>query len=210
MATKDENGNWIDAAGKTVPQKYIDSHTKARDKLVEALVGAAQTERKRLEKFGADANAKIQKFLEQLFSQEGFTPNKKGNYTLTNFSGDQQVCVKVHEFMEFDERITLAKRLIDECIEDWSEGADANLLALVNEAFRVRGKKGLDVKSVLGLKKIQVKDKSGRWAKAMKLIDESLRTVASKSYLQFKVRPDPSAEWKTIRLDLADVALGAG
>ena len=205
MAKKTEDGDWIDRAGKAVPPTYVKPHDKARDRLVESLIKKAEAENARLQKLAVESKKRMQDFLEEMFEKQQLQPNKGGNYTLNNFSGDQQVCIKVHQFMEFDERIEMAKALIDECIEAWSSGASDNLVALVNDAFRVRGNKGLDVRSVLGLKKINVKDKTGKWTKAMKLIDESLQVVNSKSYIQFKKRPGPDADWETIRLDIAAV-----
>lgn len=205
MATKDNDGNWIDATGKAVPPSYVSSQDKARDRLVEKHHKLAVRMSAQLAQLKRETMAAIDGYLEALFKKHGVKPNERGNYTLTGFSGDKQIILKMHRYMDFNESIEAAKALIDQCLDDWSADANQNLRTIVTEAFRVHGKKGLDVKSVLQLRTYKIKDKSGRWQKAMDLIGDSLYVTNAKAYVQFRSRASQDEDWKSIPLDIAAV-----
>lgn len=205
MPIKDEDGNWINATGQAVPPNYVPQQDKLRDRLVEKYFNRAVKVHDQLAALKREAHQAIDAYLAELFAKYDAAPNERGNYTLTGFSGDKQVIVKIQRYLEFDERIEAAKEIVDECLERWSSDANANLKTLVTEAFRVRGKKGLDVKSILALRTYKITDKSGRWQQAMDLIGESLYVGRSRAYLQFKHRPSVEHDWRSIPLDIAAV-----
>lgn len=211
MPTKDENGHWINPTGEAVPPKYVPPQDKLRDKLVEKYFAKAVKANEQLAALKRDAHEAIDAYLTTLFEKYDAKPNERGNYTLTGFSGDKQVIVKIQRYLEFDEQIEVAKQLVDQCLEEWSNAADAdndalhNLSVIANDAFRVRGKQGLDVKSILRLRTYKIKDKTGRWQRAMDLIGESLYVGRSRAYLQFKHRPTLNDDWQAVPLDIAAV-----
>ena len=61
----------------------------------------------------------------------------------------------------------------------------------------------INVKSVLNLRRIKIKNK--KWEKAMKLIDEARSVSSSKSYVRFFKRLK-NGTWKSILLDLATIS----
>ena len=204
MAEKDDKGRWIDGAGNHVPMKYIDPVDKKRDQLVEKEIRACLLMQQRLAAFKAGVLADITKYLDWLADRSGdkaFSPG--GNYQLTNFSGNRRVQIKVNKVIEFDERLQLAKQKIDDCLERWSEGANDNLKVVVFEAFKVDSKGNVDVKRIIGLRKLKFRDKV--WIAAMDLITESITITGTRSYLLFMRKENKDAEWETIRLDLAGV-----
>jgi len=72
------------------------------------------------------------------------------------------------------------------CSPQWSEGANENLRAIVDDAFNV-GKSGLvSTSRVLGLRRLNIKDAT--WKKAMDAITESMQVVSSKTYMRFYER----------------------
>ena len=205
MAKKDNDGNWLNASGQAVPAKYVPKQDKLRDKLVERQFANAVKLHDRIAKFKAEVAEAIDDYLTTLFDEFDVEPTEGGNYTLTNFSGDIQVAVKVQRYHTFDERIEAAKKIVDECLDDWSQGANDNLRVIVNDAFRVHDKRGLDVKAILTLRNYKIKDKTGRWSQAMELIGESLKVTRSRAYLQFRRRPTIKDDWETVPLDIAAV-----
>ena len=80
---------------------------------------------------------------------------KKGNITLVSFDGKYKVTRRVQDRVIFDERLIAAKALIDECLKDWSKGSNANIKALVNNAFAVDSEGAVSVARVMGLKILQ-------------------------------------------------------
>jgi hypothetical protein len=204
MAITDKNGNWIDPVGRPVPKKYVQPILRRRDALVEKLHRLAVMEQERLARFKAQVDKDIDDYLAKLAKEHGEESlNEGGNYILTNFSGNRRVQLKIGKFIEFDERLNVAKQKIDRCLEKWGEGGNENLKVIVYDTFKVDQKGRVDTKSILGLRRHQIKDKD--WQDAMELISEAVTVVAKKAYLLFQVRPNQDSEWETIRLDLAGV-----
>lgn len=204
MSVKDENGYWIDAVGTAIPPKYIDPVDKKRDKLVEKQIRQALLIQERLRKFKKSVLADIGKYLDwlaDLHGEEALSPG--GNYILNGFSGNKRLQIKINKVIEFDERLQLAKKKIDACIERWSQGANDNLKVVIFDAFKVDSKGNVDTKRILGLRKLQIKDEA--WNAAMELITEAVTVTGNRSYLMFQLKENKDAEWETLRLDLAGV-----
>lgn len=105
--------------------------------------------------------------------------------------------------MQFDERIQAAKVLIDECLNEWSEGSRPELRALIERAFNVDKEGNLNTSRILGLRRVDIKDK--RWLNAMQAISESVQVVSSKAYVRIYERVGDTDTWKPISLDIAGV-----
>jgi len=203
MAIKTKEGNWIDGRGNEVPPRYIDKVDKERDRVVEKLVKIALKERERLEQLKKTVFTEFTKFIEYSAKTSGVkVGGMKGNIQLTNFSGNKRVEITIQDKLDFDERLQQAKELIDELLVEWSEGARDELKLIVNKAFNVDKKGRVNVKEILGLRKIKIPDK--RWKKAMDLIDEARTVLSTKAYIRFQMR-EKNGEWKSILLDLASI-----
>jgi len=201
MAVKDERGNWIDAKGDAIPPKYIDPVDKKRDVLVEKLIRKAVKLSKALAEFKEEAFDEIEKYLSWVKEKYGVNLyTDKGNKQLSNFSNTQRIDVLVASIVEFDERIAMAKQLIDECIHEWSGGANDKIRMLVEHAFKVDKKGNLDKQRILSLKQLKINDK--KWKRAMELINDSLKIVNKRRYIRFLVKNE-KGEFETIFLDIA-------
>lgn len=204
MAEKDAQGRWIDAAGFPVPQKYVDPVDKKRDALVEREYKNALAAQKQLAKFKAGVLSGISVYLDWLAKRNGEeTLNPGGNYILTGFSGNKRIQIKINKVLEFDERLQLAKQKIDKCLEKWSDDGNENLKVVVFDVFKVDQKGQVDTRRILSLRKLKIKD--DLWKQAMELIADAVLVTGTRSYLLFQSKPDPDAEWETLRLDLAGV-----
>jgi hypothetical protein len=125
---------------------------------------------------------------------------KKGNVKLTSFDGRFQVCSAYQDRIVFDERLQVAKSLIDRCIRKWSDGANGNLVTLVNSAFDVDQEGNVSPAKVLGLRRHDIDDPD--WRKAMDAIGQALTVVASKNYVRFYERQE-NGEYRQISLNIA-------
>lgn len=202
MSKVDKKGNWIDATGNSVPKKYVTPLDKRRDSMVEKLFREALAAQDKLIKLRRLVDAEVEKYLDSAAAEIlNFERNEGGNYTFTGFSGDKKVMVKVVNYIDFDERLQFAKQMIDACLERWSEGANDNLRAVVFDAFKVDAKGRVDTKRILGLRRLNIKDQE--WKQAMDLISQAVTVIAAKEYVIFQRRPDQSADWQTVRLDIA-------
>lgn len=128
----------------------------------------------------------------------------KGNMTFCTVDTTIRLTIAVGETLTFGPELEVAKQLIDDCIRRWSEGSSNNIRALVDQAFQVDKKGKLNTDRILGLRRLQIEDETGDWEKAMNIIGDSVRVMASKEYARFYlIEKDTGAE-TPIRLDLAN------
>lgn len=85
----------------------------------------------------------------------------KGNVTFSSFDGSEQITIRVQETLTFGPELQIAKDLIDECVTEWSEGANANLRAIIGDAFQVDKEGQLNTGRILSLRRVKIQDE--RW-----------------------------------------------
>jgi hypothetical protein len=190
------------AEGHLVPESLVKPIDKARDQLVQELVGRALSLREVLAQFRGAALADVAAFVE--LSAEEYNAKiggRKGNVTLFSFDGRYKIQFAVSEKIQFDERLQAAKALIDECITEWSEGSRPEIKVLVLDAFKTDKEGNLNHGRILGLRRLEINDP--RWVKAMKAIGESVQVVGSKTYVRFYERRDDTEQYDAISLDIA-------
>jgi len=193
-----------DAQGRQVPVSMIKKFDLKRNDLVCSIMERAFAERERLAEFKQQVWEEIQAFVDESAKDSGAKKlgGKKGNITLTSFDGRYKLIVAVNDGILFNEKLQIAKQLIDECIGKWSKNARPELKVLVDDAFNV-GKNGLvSTGKVLGLRRLNITDAT--WRRAMDAITESIQVVSSKTYMRFYERQDDES-YKQIPLDVASL-----
>ncbi|WLT32263.1 DUF3164 family protein [Geothrix sp. PMB-07] len=196
-------GYRANANGDLVLIENIKEIDLLRDELVVSIAARARERSGELAEFKSTIQGEIDEFV--LTSAARFKAKlggAKGNLTLLSFDGRFKVIQANQDNIAFDERLQVAKAIIDKCIKRWSDGADAKLMALVNDAFQVDKAGNVSIRRVLGLRKLEIDDKD--WKRAMDAISESVQVVSSKSYLRVYER-DEVGEYKPISLDMAGV-----
>jgi Protein of unknown function (DUF3164) len=195
-------GYWRDANDNLVPESKVKPIDKARSHLVEGILNQAKKVSADLLSFKLVTMNLIQAFVDDSLAQYQVEHGgKKGNITLVSFDGKYKVTRRVQDSVVFDERLIAAKALIDECLKDWSKGSNANIKALVNNAFAVDAEGAVSVARVMGLKKVEITDE--KWQRAMKAIVDSMQIASSKRYINFYEREDATGEYSLISLDVA-------
>lgn len=195
-------GYWKNAEGCLIPLAKIKEIDKERHHLVNRLAEDAKKLQERLAEFKLTVMGDIEGFVhESAAKYEARVGGDKGNVTLVSFDGRYKITRQVQERLAFDERLQVAKELIDQCVHVWSKGANKNIQALVAHAFQVDKEGKVSTGRVLALRKLQIDDP--QWLKAMAAIADSMKTVASKAYVRFYERDDKSGEYVPISLDLA-------
>ena len=193
-----------DAQGRQVPVSMIKKFDLKRNDLVCSIMSRAFAERERLAEFKQQVWEEIQAFVDESAKDSGAKKlgGKKGNITLTSFDGRYKLIVAVNDGILFNEKLQIAKQLIDECIGKWSKNARPELKVLVDDAFNV-GKNGLvSTGKVLGLRRLNITDAT--WRRAMDAITESIQVVSSKTYMRFYERQEDES-YKQIPLDVASL-----
>jgi len=195
-------GYWRDAEGRLIPESMVKPVDRARHELVEELVTEAKAVSGVLSKYKARAFNDIAAFVDMSVEQYGVKlGGQKGNVTLMSFDGRYKVVRQIAEHLVFDERLQAAKALIDECIQDWTEGARDEIRALINDAFQVNKEGKINTGRVLGLKRLNIQDE--KWNRAMTAIADSVQVAGSKPYVRVYERVGETDRYEAIALDLA-------
>lgn len=192
-----------DAKGNLVPLANIKAIDLLRDELVMEIARKAHTVQQQITAFKADSMADIAAFVQLSADRYAVAlGGKKGNVTLHSFDGQYRVNLSMQDTLVFDEGLLAAKALIDECINEWTEGSRTELKTLINAAFQVDKEGNISTARVLGLRRLEIKDE--RWQRAMEALSDSLQVHTSKQFVRVYKRDD-AGEYQLVSLDIAKV-----
>lgn len=192
----------IDAQGRYVPCDTIRAVDLLRDDLIRSLIPEVEDLSKKLAELKAKAFKDVDDFLALSASQYGVKSKAiKGNITLKTYNGEYEVRLASADNIEFDEQLQVAKELIDECLTEWCDGANAKLAVIVKDAFKVDRKGRLDKNRILGLRKYEIEDE--KWKRAMEAIGNSVSVTGRRRYIRF-FRIDDSGREYQIQLNWTD------
>lgn len=193
---------WRDAKGNLTPAELVKEIDKARDALVHEWVERGRDLSKAISHFKEGIFGDLQAFIELSAEKYGAkVGGNKGNVTLFSYDGKYKIQRAINESLQFDERIQAAKVLIDECLNEWSEGSRPELKALIERAFNVDKEGNLNTSRILGLRRVEIQD--SRWQNAMQAISESVQVVSSKAYVRLYERVGETDQYVPIALDVA-------
>lgn len=192
-----------DREGHLVPRDKVKPIDKERDILVRKIADKSLNISGTLAKLKREVFDMVAAFIEKSANEYGAKiGGKKGNVTLYSYDGSFMVKVSRGETKTFDERLQIAKNLIDECIHVWAKGSNKNLQALVDHAFQVDKENKVSVERILGLRRLNIEDE--RWDNAMKAIADSIQITGSKRYFTVYERVGETDEYVRIPLDAAN------
>ncbi len=194
-------GYRTNAQGHLIPESQVKPVDKLRDEVVMQIVAAARQQRQTLAAFKLESMQRIADFTDLSASEYGVEyGGTKGNVTLVSFDGRYKLIRAVGEHRVFDERIQAAKKLIDDCISEWSVGANEKIMAMIDHAFRVNKQGKIDINQVLGLRQLNIDD--AKWNEAMDAIADAIQVTGTSQYLRIYER-QADGNYKQISLDLA-------
>jgi hypothetical protein len=195
------NEYMTDSQGRQVPAELVKEIDKLRDQTVRRIADEALKTKEVLDAFKQRIRNDISTFVELSANQYGKAwGGKKGNITLSTYDGKYRLVVAMNDQLVFDERLQIARQIIGECLDRWSDGARPEIRVLVNDAFQVDKAGKINAARVLGLRRLDIQDPD--WQKAMKAITESIQVSGSKQYLRFYERNE-QGEYVQIPLDVA-------
>ena len=191
--------------GELMPPARVKGELRLQDDTVRLMFGRADELAGQISAFKSWAFAQVDTYMQLLAERYGKKPRgEKGNFTLFTFDGLLRVTVQTADRLAFGPEIQIARDIIvDDLVPEWSVGSNANLVALVQNAFRVDREGQLNRYSILGLRQIQCEDP--RWIQAMDAIEDSERVIASARYIRFHRRADgrQDGQWEPVSLNLA-------
>jgi hypothetical protein len=190
------------ALGHLVPVEQIREIDLLRDELVDKIIKDAREMQSALKAFKARTLSEIESFLE-LSASEYNTKlgGRKGNLSLTSYDGKFRVMIRNQDTQAFDERLQVAKQLIDELIHEWTQGSRSEVRALIEHAFQADKEGNINKGRVLGLFKLKIDEP--KWLEAMDAIRDSMQIAHSKDYLVIQERVGSEDKYQRIPLDIA-------
>lgn len=192
-----------DAKGNLVPLANIKEIDLLRDELVMEITAKARAVQENIADFKRSAFDDIAAFVQLSADRYDVAlGGKKGNVTLHSFDGQYRVNLSMQDTLVFDEGLLAAKALIDECINEWTEGSRTELKTLINAAFQVDKEGNISTARVLGLRRLDIKD--DKWQRAMEALSDSLQVHTSKQFVRVYKRDD-AGEYQLVSLDIAKV-----
>ena len=189
-----------DSNGDDIPLKYVSKFDRARDAVCRRIHKRFFDERARLEQLVKCCIADLDALM-KLKESVGL----KGNFQTSSFDGNIQVSIDQQYNIQLDERVVKARELMMEYVnEELNKAGGAKLVIvrkLIEGAFRANSRGFLPVSKILELMRMEVPDK--RWNEARGILQDAIKPVPGKRYLNCRVRASRQHDFETIRLDLA-------
>lgn len=196
-----------DARGAYVPEEAIKPMDILIDGEVRKIMGFARDLSEQIARFRGhtfDDIGSLQALVDQEYGAK--IGGQKGNLTLTSFDGLLKVQVQVQDQLDFGPELQAAKKLVDECLMDWSSDARTEIRALVTRAFQVDKEGKINRAEIFMLLRVAIED--ARWARAMEAVRDSIRVIGSRTYVRFFERDAPDGQWRPVTIDLANAQGG--
>lgn len=198
-------GYMQDSAGRLVPEANVRDEDKLRDQVVTDLVNTAQRLSRELSEFKTRALADVRDLIQCAADKyEVDLGGKKGNVSLSSYNGQYKIQRVYQPRISFTEELLAAQELFTKCLNRWTEGADNNIRALVDRAFRTSRNNQIRTSELLGLLRLEIDDPD--WIRACEALKDSISTDASTVYLRVYQRIEDSDKYRLIPLDLAGVS----
>lgn len=191
-----------DAKGTLTPVDLIKPQHLLEDQTARKIIGYALELSAQIGRFKAHTFDDIGAFAALLQEEYGLSlGGPKGNMQLVSFDGLYKVQVQVADYIDFGPELQVAKGLVDECLNEWAQGARPEIQAIVQRAFNTDKAGQINRSEIFMLLRMDIKD--ARWRRAMDAIRDAMRVVGSKTYVRCYQRPRLDAPWAAITIDLA-------
>lgn len=191
-----------DAKGRLTPVSLIKPQHLLEDELVRKIMGFSIALSDQVGRFKEHTFDDIGGFEALLAQEYGATiGGEKGNKTLMSHDGLYKVTVQVADQIVFGPELQTAKVLVDECLNEWAEGARDEIRAIVTRAFNTDKTGQINRSDIFMLLRLEIEDE--RWRRAMRAIRDAMRVVGSKTYIRCYRRETFDGGWQPVTIDLA-------
>ena len=191
-----------DSYGRLVPIDGIKPLDLLRDDTVAKIVHSALGLQAHMKDFKLNTLADIAAFVNISAEQYGASlRGKKGNLSLVSFDGKYKVMISMSDSLTFDERLQVAKSLVDECIHEWAAKSNVQIRTLIEHAFQTDKQGNINTARIFSLMRVKIEDE--KWIRAMDALKDSIQVTATSQYLRLYEREGDSTQYKQIALDIA-------
>jgi len=191
-----------DGKGGWQPLENIRAQDILQDETVRKIFSYALPLSEQVSRFKGHTFEDIGAF-EALLAQEyeAKVGGRKGNKTLMTVDQLYKIEVRVADRIDFGPELQVAKTLFDECLNEWSADARAELRGLVTDAFNT-DKEG-QINRTLIFMLLRRESDDPRWNRGKDAIRDAMRTVGSKTYIRYSRRASHEDKWEPVTIDLA-------
>ena len=191
-----------DSHNRLVPISTVKEIDLLRHQTVSTLVENAKTLQATIAENKKNAFDDFTTFLSISADQYGVKlGGSKGNVSLVSYDGKYKVQLAIADNMVFDERLHIAKQMIDECIRAWTVGSNDHIKALIDQAFQVDKEGNINTYRIFRLISLKIDD--SKWNKAIEALRDSIKITSTTQYMRFYERVGDSDQFKQISLDFA-------
>lgn len=192
-----------DASGVVIGSQEYERIALKRAETAEYCVREVEYLRYQMERVKINVLDKIEEFLEYAgLAGASNIVSRKGGFCIDTSDGLRRISVQTAEVFTTNEQLQVARRLIDECVADWTHGDAKNPLAiLVSTTFRVNKSGAVDVKMLKRLQSETREISDERWRSAMDHINEAIQVQQVKTYYRFSKRESLEHPWITVDLN---------
>lgn len=191
-----------DGKGALVPVSLIKPQHLLEDELVRKVMGYAiglSAQVARFKEHTFDDLGQFEALLAQQYDAK--IGGAKGNKTLTSHDGLFKITVQVADNIVFGSELQIAKSLVDECLNEWSQGSRDEIRAIVQRAFNTDKAGQINRSEIFMLLRLEITDP--RWLRAMQAIRDAMRIEGSKTYVRCHRRETCDSAWIPVTIDLA-------
>lgn len=197
-------GYMVNALGHLVPEDQVREQDRIRDQIARDLATEAVELNRRLADFKRRALTDIAELVQIAAERyDAKLGGRKGNVAIATYDGEYKITRSYAERLSFTEELEAAKELVNACITRWSEGADANIRALVDRAFRQTAQGQIKTAAILDLLRLEIDDDD--WQRAMEALRDSIQSTGTAVYVRVYKRTGDGDQYKAVPLDLASV-----
>ncbi|WP_337267085.1 DUF3164 family protein [Oryzifoliimicrobium ureilyticus] len=191
-----------DAKGNLVPVELIKPADKLEDETVRKIMAFAEELSAQIARFRGHTMTDLGEFDALIEQEYGLTKGgAKGNRTYQTFDGLMKVQVQVADFIDFGPQLQVAKKLLDDCLNEWASDSRPEIRAVITKAFNTEKEGQVNRAEIFMLLRLDIED--ARWQEAMRAIRDAMRVTGSKEYVRFHKRASITDAWQAVTIDLA-------
>lgn len=195
------DAHWRDPKGRLVPESLVSDSDKLIDQTVREIHRHGEELMARIARFRQHSFDDIGSLRQLLGERYGLKKGgTKGNVSFTTFDGRIKVEVRIADDVAFGPELQVAKGLLDEYIEEVSEGVPDAVRALLDHAFEVGQAGHVNRGALYGLRRLKIDHP--KWRSAMEAIADSMRVMGSKERFQISVRDHAEDPWRALPINL--------
>jgi len=147
-----------------------------------------------------DVDAYVALAFEQYRARVG---GRRGGTVIATLGDTEKVEVSVADYQRVTSALPAAQSIINDILDDLTEGVGGDLRALVGNAFRRDAAGRINVDRVLELRRLDLQHP--RWPDAVRAINDAVETAGSRSYIRFYRRENSEARWEQINLNFSSL-----